>query len=242
MPLMMYDYDSIQSEDWGWGVFYAWDSNSVDSRCHWDGSAWWDCPGWKGDRDGNFYQDKTSLGSGFYDPGSPFASFPGGGAGCHFDGSHGAIDQPDAWAADFGNLVQTEWCMCSDTYKGKWDQWVDNFVKGAVQKFGFEQRGWFGAGKAPAWGMDAAICWNDNPRDMIELQNQIYWKANEWNNQLSPASTWAANDDAQNRRYWGWNEVPVSRGAMIDPMNWDSIIIKLPAHVCQGISEWDDEG
>ncbi|CAK0906499.1 unnamed protein product [Prorocentrum cordatum] len=30
---MFLDYDNFQDDDWGWGVFYATDSNAVDKRC-----------------------------------------------------------------------------------------------------------------------------------------------------------------------------------------------------------------
>jgi len=50
------DWDSIQDADWGWGVFYPFDSNSADKRCawreEWDG---WDCPGGFMEADGVTY-------------------------------------------------------------------------------------------------------------------------------------------------------------------------------------------
>jgi len=35
MRLFMPDFDNIQNLSWGWGVFYATSSNSVDQRCYW---------------------------------------------------------------------------------------------------------------------------------------------------------------------------------------------------------------
>merc|ERR1712135_145561 len=34
------------------------------------------------------------------------------------------------------------------------------------------------------------------------------------------------------RDYMGWNEIPVDRKSVMDPSNWDSFLIKLPANVC----------
>merc|ERR1712070_1113684 len=39
------------------------------------------------------------------------------------------------------------------------------------------------------------------------------------------------------RKYWGWNEVPVSKALADDPQQWDAIMIKLPADVCQS-GDW----
>ena len=39
------EYDIFQSDDYGAGVFYATDSNSVDKRCRWWGDdGIYDCP------------------------------------------------------------------------------------------------------------------------------------------------------------------------------------------------------
>merc|ERR1712032_109546 len=40
--------------------------------------------------------------------------------------------------------------------------------------------------------------------------------------------------------YWGWNEVPVDRGMISDPNNWDAIVIKLPASACGAIGSTED--
>lgn len=81
--------------------------------------------------------------------------------------------------------------------------------------------------------MDSLACWVSNPRDMIGIQNALYVKRYEWNNQLIPTAQWQPGGDSrENRKYWGWNEIPVSRDSVADPKNWDSVIIKLPADVC----------
>lgn len=39
------------------------------------------------------------------------------------------------------------------------------------------------------------------------------------------------------RRYWGWNEVPVTRTSVDDAKNWAAVLIKLPAQLCGGKSD-----
>merc|ERR1711907_761629 len=52
---ILYDLDNIQTDDWGWGVFYATDANAVDGRCEYR-DDWtppgWDCPGYFVEDDG----------------------------------------------------------------------------------------------------------------------------------------------------------------------------------------------
>lgn len=81
-----------------------------------------------------------------------------------------------------------------------------------------------------------------NPRDMIELQNELYWQRSWWNNQLVPQSDWSSTETTELRKYWGWNEVPVAKAVVNDAGSWDAIIIKLPADACQR-SQWgvDDD-
>ena len=46
MPNLFFDFDSIQTQTWGWGVFYAHDSNCMDLRCRWlESDQIYDCPG-----------------------------------------------------------------------------------------------------------------------------------------------------------------------------------------------------
>merc|ERR1712196_249270 len=76
------DFDNIQDGDWGWGVFYPTDSNSVDQRCRFlSDHGGYDCPGgwipW-----GKPFQKDTPggtvhRGAGYYEMGNPGAS--GGG-------------------------------------------------------------------------------------------------------------------------------------------------------------------
>lgn len=71
---------------------------------------------------------------------------------------------------------------------------------------------------------------------MINMQNQIYWNKESWNNQRLPAADWGSGSMEEIRKYWGWNEVPVDGYIVEDPMQWDAVMIKLPAAICQ---DWD---
>merc|ERR1712113_334737 len=101
----MKDYDNMQDANWGWGVFYATDSNSGDQRCrNLQSDKGWDCPGHWIDRSGNVTADSSKKGAGGYQPGNPYHSGGGGGAGCHFDLTAKKMDQQDATGSL--NLVQ----------------------------------------------------------------------------------------------------------------------------------------
>jgi hypothetical protein len=151
------------------------------------------------------------------------------------------MDQTDAYDGFGRNLVMNQHCQCNSANYGKdWDQWIDNWLLHAKHKPGFKYQGWFKNGKAPSWGGDIAGCWHDNPRDMINLQNALWWRRNEWSNQQAPLSQWQVDNPASNRIYWGWNEVPVDRPMMNDPNNWDAIVIKLPASLGNKIGSNDD--
>jgi len=84
---------------------------------------------------------------------------------------------------------------------------------------------------------DLAACWVNNPRDMINLQNALWWTRSIWNDGLQPqADFYNANDYIHWRRYWGWNEVPVNHDAVQNAQNWDAVVLMLPAGICrQGV-------
>merc|ERR1711998_590906 len=183
-------------------------------------------------RDGQSKSDDTKKGSNSYD-----------GTGCHFDanGAHGpAIDQTDAQADDGSNLVSTYACECNYAFGGSgddwerndWGAWVDQWLQRAKPKVGFESQGWFSEGLAPSWAADVAACWVNHPRYLVDLQNHLYWKRREWNSKLIPAVDYDQEGPASNRPYWGWNEVPVDKDSVNDPLNWDSVVVKLPAGIC----------
>jgi hypothetical protein len=226
MSKLMPEFDKIQDHEWGWGVFYAADSNSADLRCRYLPDAHgWDCPGhWIAD-DGTVSDDPGKKGSGFYDAGNPMAGKDGGGSGCHFDKNANNIDQSDA--SGVNNLVEDRHCQCNYIFKDDWSHWVQTWIWQTKQKPGFESRTWLagGGGLAPAWGLDPAICWVNNPRDMIKLQNALWYSSDKWLNYKAPTAS------SSEPHYWGWNEVPISKAVADDPKNWDAVMIKLPATV-----------
>lgn len=65
----------------------------------------------------------------------------------------------------------------------------------------------------------------NNPRDMILLQNQLWWNRAEWLGQLPPVNV----QDPASISYWGWNEIVLEPDVVNNPSNWDAVAIKLPA-------------
>lgn len=238
MGTFLADFDNIQSEEWGWGVFYPTDSNAVDKRCRWvESSQLYDCPGGYIPWGGDFVKDDSYRGTGYYGAGNPRAGPDmGGGAGCHFENSGSwGIDQTDAWDSNGENLVGTLDCECNYKLKGddgSWAPWVWNWIENAQHKpehnYGFLG----GNGKAPSWALDVGMCWVNNFRDVINIQNQIYWNRFDWHAQQVPNSNWNWNDPSSNRPYWGWNEIPMPAEKIRRAHNWDAIVIKLPAAIC----------
>lgn len=215
------DFERIQDKDWGWGVFYASDSNSVDKRCRYlDEFQGWDCPSyWQTvDGDVDYFEDK--LGAGSYPWGNPTVDASnGGGAGCHFEPTMPGIDQTKAFDADGDGLVMDQHCQCNYKFADDWSKWVELWiVKGDV----------LNGGSGPSWSMDLGMCWTNNPRDMIQMQNQLWWFSNEWNNGLIPTADYSKGEADSERPYWGWNEIPVDIKIM-DSDYWDAVFIKLPA-------------
>mmetsp|Transcript_51556 Transcript_51556/g.137608 ORF Transcript_51556/g.137608 Transcript_51556/m.137608 type:complete len:463 (-) Transcript_51556:106-1494(-) len=231
---LFYKFDSLQKNTWGWGVFYPADANSVDQRCRFQpGNNGWDCPGYWVDMSGNVNEDSTKGGAGYYPAGNPYANDAwGGGSGCHFDKSSSSIDQTDASASNGQSILGDYSCECNYVFNDDWTHWVETWVSSNTQKDGFEWRDWFGGGLAPAWGLDVSICWVNNVRDMINLQNALYFERYTWNNQMVPTANWGGGT-AEDRKYWGWNEVPMDAQVLNDPGNWDAVMIKLPADTCQ---------
>jgi hypothetical protein len=218
MSKLFSDFDNIQDPDWGWGVFYATDSNSVDKRCRWlaDDNGY-DCPGGWFPLNDNFQSDDTKLGAGWYPAGNPYSGGGGGGAGCHFD--NGGIDQTNAYTVLNQNLVQDYDCQCNYIFNVDWGIWVDQW-RGAI------------GGSGASWANDIAACWMNNLRDMIKLQNQLWWKRWDWSDRSVPYVEYDSSTAWKNRPYWGWNEIPVSREVITNMDNWDAVMIKLPADAC----------
>jgi hypothetical protein len=222
------DFEHIQDPTWGWGVFYATDANAADQRCKREGDGW-NCPGGRIDSTGKFHENPSQQGAGFFPMGNPAAGLGGGGAGCHFDKNAQAIDQADAFTTLPGfngtqNLVEDADCQCNYAFNQDWSGWVWSWIENNQPKPAFQNRNWLGKSgkKAPTWAIDAAICWVNNPKDMISMQNAIYRARHQWNNGLIPVT------NLDGREYWGWNEVPVTKVVVDDPASWTAVMIKLP--------------
>lgn len=222
MNVVFRDFDHIQDEDWGWGVFYASDSNSVDKRCLWvPEHNGYDCPGGWIPFNEAFFSDHEKKGAGWYAAGNPHAEGGGGGAGCHFNGGDG-IDQTDAINSNNQNLMDGYDCQCNyAAFNDDWGAWVDNWRLNGLS-----------GGQSASWAMDIAACWMNNLRDMIQLQNHLWWKRAEWNDLTVPEVEYDLGSARANRPYWGWNEIPMSREQITNIDNWDGIMIKLPADAC----------
>jgi hypothetical protein len=233
MQKLFHNWDSIQDDDWHEGVFYGTDSNSVDQRCRWlEKHQGYDCPGGWIPRDGQFQPAYDKKGAGNYASGNPTKNGGGGGAGCHFASYRSAIDQFES--SGIMQLVSDRHCQCNlDLKTNSWGSWVQQWKDHGKARAGFEWMGWFGKGKSPSFGAGIAACWVNNPRDMIQLQNALWSRKDDWNNLRTPIAE--AFDDSRpssQRRYWGWNEVPLDSMVVNDPANWDAIVLKLPAAAC----------
>merc|ERR1712178_86280 len=246
---ILYDLDNIQTDKWGWGVFYATDANAADQRCEYRD----DCnpPGWEvpkffveDDGLGTTIADDGKRGAGYYDAGNPQTDIGGGGgAGCHFgnDSGNNWINQWNALDSNGVNLVRNKECECEYDFKGgdyPWKDWVDVFINGDASSFpsnlglveGVTLLSGSGNG-GPQYLADYAACWMNNPTDMIDLANALYYQRSKWLNGQYPDS--APDGSVQDvRRYPGWNEIPVDRKTVQDQDNWTSIVVKLPANVC----------
>jgi len=257
MKDIFYDFDNIQSDDWGWGIFYASDSNSADSRCMplgKSGDWYYNCPGygiatdeegWQQESGVNPYLDDKFLGSGDFTAGNPFASpddgktyFEGGGSGCHSFNSPGEALGKVGYAHQLGRItwnggnarIQDKYCQCY--YEGwKSDHWK-SWVKDLTAELTTDGADWLPAGKMPAWILDWAACWVNNPRDMINLQNQLWDQRKDYLDFKTPISSNKVKNQDKFRRFWGWNEVPMNQHDINNPENWDAVIIILPAMYC----------
>ena len=187
--------------------------------------------------------------SGYYDAGNPQTKVGGGGgAGCHF-GTDSWNGQDNIWINQFNaidpngnNLVSNKECECEYKLKGgndhPWQDWVNNLINGDQSNYpsnlgvvqGKPILSGTGVG-GPQYIADYAACWVNNPTDMIDLANALYYDRDSWLNGKWPTS--ATGGSVQDgRRYPGWNEIPVDRTTVYDKNNWTSIVVKLPANVC----------
>jgi len=210
------DFDNMQDATWGWGVFYAHDANSIDIRCRWlESYNLYDCPHGYIPVGSSWTDWDSNLGTGGYPVGNPYAnSSCGGGAGCHLDGTDLVLDQIHATNNQGEDLVQDNDCQCNYAFNQNWADWVDLFATAPFVTHNLQG--------------DAGICWVNNPRDMINMQNWLYLKYRQG---VWQQTNWIFSG-SEERQYMGWNEVPVDGALFRDPTRWDAFLIKLPANVC----------
>jgi len=243
MDNVMPDWKNSQDNDWGWGVFYPTDSNSVDFRCKYlDDYGGYDCPpdpglawpgGWIADGAG-WVQDDTNFGPGSYPAGNPYADKnAGGGSGCHLDkAGKMLLDQTDAYA-DGLNLVGDVDCQCNYVFRDDWSHWVQTWINHAEPKDGLGFENWLGGGPlAPNRALDQVSCWVNNFRDMINIQNELWYYRWSWNNQQAPQQSWEDKNPNSFWGYWGWNEIPMALADLTPPENHQTIFIHLPTSIC----------
>ena len=243
MDKVIEDFQNIQEPTYSKGTFYAMDSNASDQRCRYEPQfepAYnYTCRSFDGAVAGTLYcpgnqqpctwkADPTQKGPGQYVPSE------GGGRGCHAspNQSEFVFDQTQTPPGASFFLTQDEACQCpasqGDAFKvieNGWEQWVNSFVQST-------NAGWVTGPSKPSWALDLTACWHDNVRDMINLQNWIYFDRLKWSNQTVPITDWTSRPPDSLRAFWGWNEIPVDRLVVSNRANWDAVVIKLPAQAC----------
>ena len=85
----------------------------------------------------------------------------GGGTGCHVDTTH-VIDQLNQQDSGGENLVRDQDCQCNNNFNADWSKRVVLFAQNDDSTH-FTLHA------------DQGICWVNNPRDMIKMQNQLFW-------------------------------------------------------------------
>merc|ERR1712136_426497 len=105
--------------------------------------------------------------------------------------------------SDGRNLVQDPQCQCNYYFNQDWSQWVSLFAQNTDYTH-------------IDYHADQGICWVNNPRDMTNMQNWLFWSwvSGNW------APTQGTFSGPNVRDYMGWNEVPVDRRVVMDPTNW----------------------
>merc|ERR1712178_109433 len=168
---ILYDLDNIQTDKWGWGVFYVTDANAADGWCEyrddWNPPGW-DCPKFFVEDDGlgTTIADDGKRGAGYYDAGSPQTNIGGGGgAGCHFgnDSGNNWINQWNALDSNGVNLVRNKECECEYDFKGgdyPWKDWVDVFINGDDRS---RQRALLSAQQVAEWSVPRQCAGRNRP-------------------------------------------------------------------------------
>lgn len=122
------------------------------------------------------------------------------------------MDQENAYDGNGVGLTQDDSAQCNYELKGHhWRDWVDHWLS--------HQRGMA--------SVDQVGCWVNNIRDLVQLQNAIY---------RSDASKPHPTPAVQ---YWGWNEIPLDRQTLANPLNWHAVMIHVPAEICGKGGYWD---
>jgi len=242
------DFPNIQNwgdpvKSWGWGTFYAHDSNAVDKRCIMKefapGQCIYDCPGGflstscDASQAWVWTDDASKLGAGSYPAGVHGGG--GGGAGCHYDSKW--IDQYGMETGKFPSLTGDVNCQCNYAYNDPngWANWVD-VMKDYVDQSSLPGKGWAGQ----SWVQDSTACWMNNFHDLIRLQNELYWKRELYLDNSVPTSDFDFVKNPNNAlKYQGWNEIPFTAGDLYsdtdginNPKYWDALFIWLPAFTC----------
>jgi len=174
-----------------------------------------------------FTHDNTQWGTSAFYMGNPYeVPTGGGGTGCHIgynnagDGlitngvdvdlsnlqgniaqklnKNGDCQCNPYWGKDIATCDPKAFSGCSAndggcTISNCWDTWIDQWVKEVYPqvswKYNFGRR-------------DLDICWMDNFRDLINMQNWFWIKKSDWIDWQTQAP--------YDYSWWGWNELPVN--------------------------------
>ena len=249
--------DQLFDPSWHYGVFYAHDANGdirALPQCNWpedhgpDECKYIATPpqlyGWDYDK-GPDHRPTMQV-----HPGNPkyYGSQSGGGTGLHtliIDGSgnfrHPEVnesgifangDQPDTW---LGWYSGANYALRGD---GTWTPFYTKFLDlcnktGTVwNEYGENTCGWQYFG-------DFYVPWVDNLTDMINIQNLLWIKKEEWTRHSGYPRAGVDPDDPKDYKssYQGWNEVPVSAQVTLDSSKATALVCCLPPGY-NTISEW----
>lgn len=123
------------------------------------------------------------------------------------------MDQENAYDANGVGLAEDYDSQCNYELKGNyWGDWVDHWL----------------ANQPGMASVDQIGCWVNNIRDLIQLQNQMFWKYG-----------WQVIPGTPAVQYWGWNEIPLDRNVLGNMQNWDAVVIHLPAEICGPGGDYD---
>lgn len=120
------------------------------------------------------------------------------------------MDQENAYDGNGVGVTEDYDSQCNYALNGNyWGDWVDHWLTNDNNQPG---------GLA---SVDQVGCWVNNVRDLVLLQNQIFWKYG-----------WTVVPGTPAVQYWGWNEIPLDRKVLGNADNWDAVMIHIPAEIC----------